>query len=90
MRQQIFRALGLAAIVLLSNLPLARASAGCCHVTCCTGGGSYNGPLPSGYTSCCQIFRDLCGGIGTAYQDPPPGGDALVCLPYAICGVIQD
>jgi hypothetical protein len=90
MRQQIFRALGLAAIVLLSDLPLARASAGGCHVTCCSGGGSYNGPLPSGSTSCCQIFRDLCGGLGAAFQDPPPGEEVLVCLPYGTCGGIQD
>ncbi len=88
MRQLIFRAFGLAAIVLLSNVPLARATVGWCYLTCCNGE-PYIVILPSGQADCCQIFHDRCGGLGEVHQDAPDG--PMVCLSYCgTCGGPQD
>jgi hypothetical protein len=65
MKKLLLRTLGLAAIVLLSNLPAAKAADGDCHIYCCDGF-TYDGPLPSGYSSCCDMFRDRCGYFGDA------------------------
>jgi hypothetical protein len=85
MKKLALRILGLTAIVLLSNLPLAQAAVGDCHITCCDGSTSWHGPVPAG-TSCCLLLTSLCAsGGGTAYQETRWG--KLYCLGYGPCGV---
>ena len=81
-KKLIFRILGLTAIVLTSNLPVASAAVGDCHITCCDGSASWHGPAPSG-TTCCQLFANLCASEGTAYQETRWG--KLYCLNYGEC-----
>jgi hypothetical protein len=83
MKRLLLRTLGLTAIVLLSNLPTVKAAEGDCHVSCCNGA-SYDGPLPSGYFSCCDVFRDLCGGYkGEANVETSWG--VAYCLSEGTC-----
>jgi hypothetical protein len=85
MKRLLLRTLGLTAIVLLSNLPTVKAAEGDCHVSCCNGD-SYDGPLPPGYYSCCDVFRDLCRYKGEAYVETSwaPEGIAY-CLNEGTC-----
>jgi hypothetical protein len=66
MKKLLLRTLGLTAIVLMSNLPSAKAADGDCHIYCCNGY-TYDGPAAAlGYSSCCDIFRDQCNYFGDA------------------------
>jgi hypothetical protein len=84
MKKFVFRTLGLTVIVLLSNLPVAKAAVGDCHVSCCNGD-SWNGPVPPGYSNCCDLFRSLCGYWGEAYVETGGGIGIQYCLSYGSC-----
>jgi hypothetical protein len=58
---------GLAAMILLSNLPTAGAAVGDCHIQCATGA-TWDGPVSSP-SQCCAYFGTLCGYDGTAYTE---------------------
>jgi hypothetical protein len=83
MKQTLLRTLGLAAIVALSNLPIATAAPGDCHITCCNGS-SWDGA--ASHSTCCDLFDSLCGNVGTAYTENGGGGPAeQYCPSFEIC-----
>ena len=83
MKKLLLRTLGLTAIVLLSNLPVAKAADGDCHIYCCGDGYTYDGPVPSGYSSCCEFFGNRCGFIGDATYEVH--GWINYCRSYETC-----
>lgn len=85
MKRSVLRALGLTAVVLLSNLAITRADVGDCHISCCDGP-TWDGPPPAG-TTCCELFGSLCGYIGDAYSETGGkiGGGHTFCPNFSSC-----
>jgi hypothetical protein len=82
MKKLMLRSLGLAVIVLLSQLSTAKAAVGDCHISCCDGT-CWNGPVASSF-DCCQLFGTICGYKGNAYYETSFGPN--YCPNFGSCG----
>lgn len=83
MKRLLLLTLMLGTLVFLSNLPVARAAVGDCHIRCCDGR-YWLEPGVSGST-CCNLFGSRCGYYGIAYQESSSGN--LYCFSIDTCGL---